>query len=208
MAYNFFVHSDLTVGKDAVQALPGIMDHVIHSAAEGLANAADQYIFSLYDDAGYCVETDNNDLEALVKAFLDARTILYRNNVNNSDDLVLEISPDVARYLLEGKMELQTDNTDLVESGCIGRLFGVKVYVSCNVAQVFTSGNQGEPESYQKCIMRTKRAIAYASQLSEIEAYRPELRFADAVKGLHLYGAKVVYPEEMVTIDVGLYNMI
>jgi hypothetical protein len=53
-----------------------------------------------------------------------------------------------------------------------------------------------------KCLMRTTRAIAFAEQLSEIEAYRPEKRFADAVKGLHLYGAKVVYPEEMVTIDV------
>jgi hypothetical protein len=50
--------------------------------------------------------------------------------------------------------------------------------------------------------MRTTRAIAFAEQLSEIEAYRPEKRFADAVKGLHLYGTKVVYPEEMVTIDV------
>ena len=30
MAYNFFVHTDLTFGKDAVQALPGILE------AEGL----------------------------------------------------------------------------------------------------------------------------------------------------------------------------
>ena len=50
------------------------------------------------------------------------------------------------------------------------------------------------------CLVRTKRSIAFAEQLSEIEAYRPELRFADAVKGLHLYGAKVVYPEEMVCL--------
>ena len=53
-----------------------------------------------------------------------------------------------------------------------------------------------------KCIARTGRAIAFAEQLSEINAYRPEKRFADAVKGLHLYGAKVVYPNEMVTIAV------
>ena len=46
-----------------------------------------------------------------------------------------------------------------------------------------------------------KRAIAFAEQLSEISAYRPEKRFADAVKGLHLYGAKVVYPNELVVIE-------
>ena len=54
--------------------------------------------------------------------------------------------------------------------------------------------------------MRTKRAIAFAEQLSEIEAYRPEKRFADAVKGLHLYGVKVVYPEEMVVVELGTYK--
>ena len=54
-----------------------------------------------------------------------------------------------------------------------------------------------------KCLMRTKRAIAFAEQLSEIEAYRPEKRFADAVKGLHLFGAGIIYPEEMVVLDIG-----
>jgi hypothetical protein len=49
---------------------------------------------------------------------------------------------------------------------------------------------------------RSKRAIAFAEQLSEIDAYRPERRFADAVKGLHLYGAEVIYPSEMVRLDL------
>ncbi len=35
-------------------------------------------------------------------------------------------------------------------------------------------------------------AATYAEQIVSIEAYRPEKRFADAVKGLHVYGAKVV----------------
>ena len=50
--------------------------------------------------------------------------------------------------------------------------------------------------------MRTKRAVAFAEQLSEIEAYRPEMRFSDAVKGLHLYGATIVYPEEFLTLEI------
>ena len=35
-------------------------------------------------------------------------------------------------------------------------------------------------------------ACTYAEQIVSTEAYRPEKRFADAVKGLHVYGAKVV----------------
>ena len=52
--------------------------------------------------------------------------------------------------------------------------------------------------------MRTRRAVAFASQISEINAYRPESRFADAVKGLHLYGAKIVYQNEIVLLDLGI----
>jgi hypothetical protein len=52
--------------------------------------------------------------------------------------------------------------------------------------------------------MRTKRAIAFAEQISDIEAFRPEKRFADAVKGLHLYGAQAIYPNEMVMIKISL----
>ena len=193
---------------DKAQAVPHLMDLVVDSAASSLANVADQYIFSLWEDAGFLIEGDNHDVSALLKTFLDARTILYRSDVNNSDDLVLEVSPDVAACILRAKIELDTDNSDQIETGCIGKLFGVKVFVSNNIAQDFNTSGPDAPDCYHKCIMRSKRAIAYAEQISEIEAYRPELRFADAVKGLHLYGAKVVYPDEMVTIDVALYDLV
>jgi len=35
-------------------------------------------------------------------------------------------------------------------------------------------------------------ATSYAQQILELEAYRPEKRFADALKGLHVHGEKVV----------------
>jgi hypothetical protein len=34
--------------------------------------------------------------------------------------------------------------------------------------------------------------LTYAQQILELEAYRPEKRFADALKGLHVFGGKVV----------------
>lgn len=40
-------------------------------------------------------------------------------------------------------------------------------------------------------IAGTSMATSYAEQISKVEAIRPEKRFADALKGLHLYGAKV-----------------
>lgn len=45
-------------------------------------------------------------------------------------------------------------------------------------------------------------ATSYAEQISKVEAFRPEKRFADALKGLHLYGGKVVRPEGLVVASV------
>jgi hypothetical protein len=97
--------------------------------------------------------------------------------------------------ILKAKVNLSAETRDVLEAGCIGAICGCKIYVSNNIVV---------DSSHHKCLVRTTRAIAFAEQLSEIEAYRPEQRFADAVKGLHLYGAKVVYPNEMVCLDLAL----
>ena len=45
-----------------------------------------------------------------------------------------------------------------------------------------------------------KGAVTFAEQILKTEAYSPELRFADAVKGLHVYGAKVLRPTALAKI--------
>lgn len=43
------------------------------------------------------------------------------------------------------------------------------------------------------------QAITFAQQVNKLEAYRPESGFSDAVKGLHLYGGKLVRPDFIAT---------
>jgi hypothetical protein len=45
-------------------------------------------------------------------------------------------------------------------------------------------------------------ATSYAEQINKVEAYRPEKRFGDALKGLHLYGSKVTRPSGLVVAAV------
>ena len=51
-------------------------------------------------------------------------------------------------------------------------------------------------------MIRTKKAVAFASGIDETEAYRPEQLFSDAIKGLNTFGAKVVRPKEFYSILV------
>ena len=184
---------------DRVQATPRLMDLAMKNAADALANDADAYVFGLYEQAGNKMTASGATKENIIDTLISARTKLHTQNVSDPNDIIIEVSPEVADLILKSKINLATDNTAALETGCIGRVAGCKVYVSNNIAK---TDSDGAPV-YQ-CFVRTKRAIAFAEQLSEIDAYRPELRFADAVKGLHLYGAKVVYPNEMVTLAVSV----
>lgn len=184
---------------DRAQCTPKLMNEAMKVAASALANAADSYVFSLYSQATSVIKEDSTTTENIINHIIDARTKLFANNVSDASDIVIEVSPAVAAIILKAKIDLSTDNADALETGCIGSIGGCKIFVSNNIATEDKTG-----ATYYKCFARTKRAIAFASQLSEINAYRPEKRFADAVKGLHLFGAKVVYPGEMVLLDLGV----
>ena len=176
---------------DRAQSTPKLMELAMSQAAAALAEVADKYVYSLYTG----VSSDNTETVAeltednVVDSIISLREKLYANGVNSNIPLCLEVSPAVTMLILKAKLWTSSDNSSAMSNGALGNLVGFEVFVSPNVA-VDSSG-------YTKCLARTKRAVAFAEQINEIEAYRPELRFADAVKGLHLYGAKIVYPKEI-----------
>lgn len=45
-------------------------------------------------------------------------------------------------------------------------------------------------------------AVTYAEQIAKVEGFKMEKRFNEAVKGLHLYGSKVVRPTGLAAADV------
>ena len=186
---------------DRAQSTPKLMDAAMSVAANGLANAADSYIFSLHNKSGFTLSIDEPEPQDVIDLIITARKKLYEKNVSDSSEVVIEVSPEIATLILKAKMSLSTDNSECFENGYIGSVVGCKIYVSNNVVTIpDDSGSYTE----HKCFVRTKRAIAFAEQLSEINAYRPEKRFADAVKGLHLYGASVIYPEEFAVLNINV----
>ena len=185
---------------DKAQCSPKLLEAAMKVAADSLANEADKYVFGLHTQVEAAITDENVTADTILDVILQARQKLYENNVSDATEIVIEVSPAVASLILKAKIDLCTDNSTPLETGCLGSIGGCKVFVSNNIAHDVDSGT-----NYYKCLMRTKRAIAFAEQLSEIDAYRPEKRFADAVKGLHLYGASIVYPNEIVVLDLGVH---
>lgn len=54
----------------------------------------------------------------------------------------------------------------------------------------------------QVAIAGSSIANSFAEQILEVEAYRPELRFGDALKGLYVYGSKIVRPTALVAASI------
>ena len=182
---------------DKAQSSPKLMDAAMSIAANALAEAADKYVFNQYPFADTILNLTEPTEDNIIPFLIEARQKLYENNVSDSSDIVIEVSPAVASIILKAKVALSSDNNEFLETGCLGSIGGCKIFVSNNIAKA---------DNVHKCLMRTTRAIAYAEQLSEIVAYRPEKRFADAIKGLHLFGANVIYPKEMVLLNITIAN--
>jgi hypothetical protein len=73
---------------------------------------------------------------------------------------------------------------------------GFDIYVT---NQVINVGTVATPQS--KCMAGSYSSIAFAQQIMDTEMIRLETQFADAVRGLHVYGAKVVRPDLLVLAD-------
>lgn len=85
----------------------------------------------------------------------------------------------------------------------LNNLHGFKVYVSNNCAAVGTgAGTAGTAEqstNFGVLVAGHSSAAATAEQITKTESYRDPDSFADIVRGMHLYGRKILRPEAIVT---------
>ncbi len=187
--FNFFLDS-----IDLAQSKKSLMQAAMKEASNALSDVADSYIYSLTDSAVEEVTNDTVTSESIISTIADARRILMEHNVSNAAKISLEVPPAVEQKLVLAKVLRSTDNVEALGRGYIGSFMGFDIYVTNNI--------KADADGSYRCIARTGRAIAFAEQVSAVKAYEPELRHGDAVKGLHLYGAKIIYPKEMVFLNL------
>ena len=191
---------------DKAQQNPKVMDEAMKEASYALADISDQYIASFYTEAvsENCIGSDSS--AETFTAATDAYNTLVKlgvkldeANVTKSGRWVVVPAWYHALLLLDNRfVQAGTSTADnVLRNGEVGRAAGFAIYVSNNVA---VTGDTGS-EKY-KVMAGYEQTISFAEQIVEVEAYRPEKRFSDAVKGLHVYGAKVVRPDTLAVLTV------
>ncbi|MFF8942838.1 P22 phage major capsid protein family protein [Streptomyces sp. NPDC014864] len=112
------------------------------------------------------------------------------------------VSPEFYALILQDQRFIDAarygDSTP-IKNGEVGRILGFNVMVSLTLPQG-TAGTAPAVSNY--VVAGHSMATTYAEQINKVEAYRPQSSFSDAIKGLHLYGAKVVRPEALAVMDV------
>jgi hypothetical protein len=184
---------------DAAQVKPKLMAEAMRKSAVALGNVSDQLIAGFYTDAGVNVSSTSITVANSLKVLADAAEGLDENSVPMQGRWMV-IPPWFHSKLVLNKI-LETDGSvdanNAYGNGFVGRAFGFDIYMSNNLTTgIGTVGNS------HYALAGTSRAISFAEQIVAMEAYRPENSFSDAVKGLHVYGAKVVDPNALVSLSI------
>ena len=85
----------------------------------------------------------------------------------------------------------------------VDNLHGFRVFVSNNLPKIGTgagtSGTANQNSNFGVIVAGHDSAVATAQQITKTETYRDPDSFADIVRGMHLYGRKILRPEALVT---------
>jgi hypothetical protein len=175
---------------DTAQMRPKIIDAAADRASYQLAEDADSYVASLYSGASTSspdntIETTQFTSTNVYGKFVDLAVLMDQVNLPSEGRFVI-IPPWIKGLLLQNSTFVTASKPDAVLNGQIGQIAGLNILVSNNVKTTGTS------PVVSHMMAGHPSALAYAEQIVNLEGLRLEGSFSDAVRGLHLYGARVL----------------
>lgn len=179
-----------------------LIDTATSEAGAGLSETQDTYIAGLMATdtlAGNKLGAKAvNSADTAFNLLVDLRTKLSNNRVPMAGRWVA-VSTDYVGYLLKDNRFIsaaQYGSNDVLLNGEVGRAMGFRIFevpagqlvAGASTGKIFQAGHP--------------MGTTLAEQIRKSEAMRMTDRFADMVRGLHLYGGKVVRPAALATADV------
>jgi N4-gp56 family major capsid protein len=185
---------------DKRQAAGDFATRALERAGYKLADTTDQYVAALMAAAVPSANqigstaSPKTDLGTAGKAYdylVKLGTKLDEQNVPSEGRWCI-IPPwyhELLRLSGEDFIHATPGGDQVLRNGVIGEVAGFMVLKSNNV--VNTSATK------YKIIAGTAFATTFADQILKVQAYVSQSYFGDIVRGLHVYGGKVVYPNDL-----------
>lgn len=183
--FNFYLDD-----VDAVQARGDLMDAAMRDAAYRILDDHETYAMEKLLEGATSVSAPGTvTAQTAPSAVLLLKTAMDNKNVPRGGRKLI-VAPQFEAFLLSNQIFISgTKGEERLENGFVGRAFGFDIYSSTTVGTNLVA-------------MRSEDAT-FAEQINKMEAYRPDNRFADAVKGLALCGAKVTNPDGVFKMALG-----
>lgn len=138
------------------------------------------------------VTTASGKTQANIKTAIDTALTNLRIR-NNEDGGYLEIDPTTYMSFKNNLVELSTNNPEMIRRGVVG------MYDDYEVTRTNAIYNDG---SYHWAYAHSGSAIAFVGQINEVEALRLEGTFGDGIRGLDVYGTKIIAQDEIEAIKI------
>lgn len=179
-SFDFKVHD-----IDKVQAAGSLTDYT-DAAGDGLASDSDTFIAAMLATNGTAMTAAAVTTAAQAwDQIVEARKLLQKAKVPAANR-VLAINAEFEALLLKNDAKITSFDTSGDSNGLrnatLGNLLGFRVVSAANMAEQTKPG----------FIAFHQNAAAFVSQLDTIEPMRDNDSFADRIRGLHVYGGKVV----------------
>jgi hypothetical protein len=180
------------------------LEQAVDNAAYQLRDVADAFLLTTMNTAAQGTANDLGTVAIhttavnLYNAFVDLGVTLDEDNVPSEGRFAV-VSPAVHGRLQKLDQFIAAGDEKGASTrgnGYIGQVAGLDLYKSNNLPAVTDAAATGGI-----AIAGYRGATTFAEQINSVEAARMEKRFADMVKGLHLYGAKVVRPTGLAVVE-------
>lgn len=184
---------------DKRQAAGELMTSALSNAGYGLRDLVDLFIAAMYPQAQAANVLGERTIDSgqdAYDAIVDLGVVLDEADVPSEGRWAV-VPPWYHGFLLKSDLFIRADasgTTAGLRRGQIGEASGFTIFKSNNTVSL----NSGDDNIVMAGV---RQAISFAEQIASVEAYRPESAFEDAIKGLHVYGGKVMEPAGIATLQ-------
>ena len=185
---------------DAAQSKINLLESASSQTGYAFGDVTDQYLAGLLvAGTGGTIGTKSSPKsitdakpEDAYNLLVDLKVALDRQNCPTMGRICV-VPPEFEGFMLKDSRfvaKSTSESNERLTEGTIYKCAGFEIHVSNN-APHDDKGGSGSTTVYD-VIAGCDQSGTYAEQILNTEAYRPEKSFKDAVKGLHVYGAKVL----------------
>jgi hypothetical protein len=183
---------------DVAQQKPKVIDGASQRATYHMADVADKFLAAKYADAGLVLDDGAGAAVQWTAANVYQNIVAAKQKLDEanvpSDGRFMILPPwIISLALLDDKFIVEASKPSIL-NGQIASVAGFSILQSNNVPDTGTAPVVSHP------IAGHSMALSFAEQIVKVEGIRLQDSFSDAVRGLHLYGAKVVEPDALLHV--------